>query len=155
MKKMLKFFMFFLLCIFSCFYLTACDNINNPKEYKIVFMVDDEEYHTITTSGKSIIKLPENPTKDGYTFDGWYLDRDVWKDSFVASTLQNTLLTDDIEVYAKFNVVHSHSLTHHIKEESTCTEKGMEEYWSCEGCGKNLVMLLQQLKLHTHKKLPH
>ena len=43
-------------------------------EFSLNYIVDGEIYHTATTNGKEIVKIPENPTKQEYIFDGWYLD---------------------------------------------------------------------------------
>ena len=42
--------------------------------YTITFLVDEEEYSKTTQEFGSIIPFPENPTKEGFTFDGWYMD---------------------------------------------------------------------------------
>ena len=49
--------------------------------------------------------MPENPTKTGYEFDGWYLDEDVWSESFTANSLLDTPISSDMSVYAKFTAV--------------------------------------------------
>ena len=49
----------------------------------------------------STITLPPNPTKDGFTFDGWYTDDNTFKNQFDATTP----VTADITLYAKWTAV--------------------------------------------------
>ena len=87
-----------LTCVFG---LTACDkNVNN---FNLSFKVDGEVYQTITTTGNESISIPENPTKTGYTFDGWFWDKDVWSKPFTANSLLDAPISSDMSVYAKFN----------------------------------------------------
>ena len=68
------------------------------KSYAIEYIVDDEIYKTdYELEGHKIIK-PSNPTKDGYNFEGWYLDTE-YKNEF---DFENTKITDNIVLYAKF-----------------------------------------------------
>ena len=53
--------------------LAAC---GGAVQFKLNFIVDGEVYATIDTSGNEAIKMPEDPTKEGDTFDGWYWDKD-------------------------------------------------------------------------------
>lgn len=71
-------------------------------EFKVRFMVDDTVYATIATKGNEKIKLPKNPKKEGYTFDGWYWDEDVWQEPFTANSLLDAPLSENMSVYAKF-----------------------------------------------------
>ena len=43
-------------------------------KYDITFMADGQVIETIKTSGNELITLPTAPTKQGYTFKGWYFD---------------------------------------------------------------------------------
>lgn len=47
--------------------------------------------------GKTIV-LPKAPTKDGFTFDGWFTDDENFKNAFT----EETLVTENITVYAKW-----------------------------------------------------
>jgi uncharacterized repeat protein (TIGR02543 family) len=68
------------------------------KEATLSFIVDDEVYHTIKTKGKESITLPDDPTKDGYTFDGWFID-DECKNAFEFDVMPASNTT----IYAKWN----------------------------------------------------
>lgn len=65
-------------------------------------MVDGEIYATLNTSGEEIIKMPENPTKDDYDFDGWYWDKDTWQTPFTANSAFRRPLSSDMNVYCKW-----------------------------------------------------
>ena len=56
-----------LMCIFG---FSAC----NKVEFKVNFMVDGAVYATVNTNGEETIKMPEDPVKEDYVFDGWYWD---------------------------------------------------------------------------------
>ena len=71
-------------------------------QFKLNFIVDGEVYATIDTSGNESIKLPENPTKEGEVFDGWYWDKDTWQKPFTANSLLDAPLSSDMNIYAKW-----------------------------------------------------
>ena len=84
-----------ILCIFG---LSACGKVAS----KVNFVVDGEVYSTLSTKGEEVIKMPENPTKDDYVFDGWYWDKDTWKIPFTANSLLDAPLSSDMSVYCKW-----------------------------------------------------
>lgn len=47
----------------------SCDKKINVK---LDFIVEDELYASITTSGGDSIEMPADPEKSGFVFDGWY-----------------------------------------------------------------------------------
>ncbi len=82
--------------------LTACGGgVNN---FKLSFIVDDEVYATIETTGNEIVTIPNNPTKDNYIFEGWYWDNDIWEKPFTANSLLDAPISSDMKVYAKFKI---------------------------------------------------
>ena len=83
---------------FSMFF--SCSNL----KFKVEFIVDGEVYETVSTRDKSEIEIPKNPEKEGFDFDGWYLDDGRWNDKFTANSLLDTPISDDmvLKVYAKF-----------------------------------------------------
>lgn len=81
-----------LFCLSSC----------SKAEFELNFIVDDETYATVATGGNETIKMPDDPTKEGYTFDGWYWDDGEWKKPFTANSLLDAPLSSDMSVYAKF-----------------------------------------------------
>lgn len=75
---------------------------NLKVSFELNFIVDDEIYSTVETNGNEIISMPQDPTKENYTFDGWYWDKDIWKNEFTARSLLDTPLSSNMEVYAHF-----------------------------------------------------
>ena len=49
------------------------------------------------------VTLPEAPTKDGFTFDGWFTDNGTFENAFTA----DTAVTENITVYAKWNAAYT------------------------------------------------
>ena len=98
MKKKVSILFGVILALVFAFALTACGKVS----LKLTFKVDGVDYATISTSGDEVIKLPENPTKDGYVFDGWFWDEGTWQKPFTANSLLDTPLSSDMSVYAKF-----------------------------------------------------
>ena len=99
MKKFTPMLCIILLAICSIFTFAACSKV----EFKVNFMVDNEVYATINTSGQEVIKMPTNPTKEGYIFDGWFWDENYWQRPFTANSLLDAPLSSDMNVYAKWS----------------------------------------------------
>ena len=86
--------------LLSCFlFLSACNQIS----FKVNFIIENEVYYTINTIGNETLMLPDDPTKDGYIFDGWYWDNNVWQRPFTVNSLLNEPLKSNISVYAKWD----------------------------------------------------
>ena len=97
-KRSLTIIVIALLCaLVTAFALVGCGKV----DFKLNFIVDGEVCATISTNGEESIKLPANPEKDGYIFDGWYWDNEIWKKPFTANSLLDTPLSSDMSVYAK------------------------------------------------------
>ena len=71
-------------------------------EFKVDFMVDGSVYASVSTSGDEVIKMPNDPEKSGYVFDGWYWDEGTWQKPFTADSLLNEPLSSNMSVYAKW-----------------------------------------------------
>lgn len=90
-------------CLLSLFLLSilllnsGC-SLFNPQ---IIFVVENEDYAILNATTDSI-PLPEEPQKEGFTFDGWYLDKDIWANPLTLESLQQLQFFDDIKVYAKW-----------------------------------------------------
>lgn len=65
--------------------------------HTVTFVVDGSPYKTLSVeSGKTLSSLPANPEKNGYYFDAWYFDNEIWTQPFGTSTA----VIADITVYA-------------------------------------------------------
>lgn len=111
MKKLGRaIFLAVLVLILAIVILTACNNKghgqtnDNTQDKKpvVVFIVDGVEYSRVETKGNEIIVMPTNPKKDGYTFVGWFWDKDTWQRPFTANTMLNEPMNSDMKVYAYF-----------------------------------------------------
>ena len=98
MKKKYLIFIEIISLLFIC--LTGFVGCGNT--HKIKFMVDDKVYYTIKTSGNETISMPDNPTKENYTFDGWYLDNGTWEKPFTINSLLDEPISSDMKVYVKW-----------------------------------------------------
>lgn len=103
--------------------LTAC----NKTSYNIDFMVDNAVYATVETQGDATVQMPSAPSKEGYTFDGWYWDNGTWNEPFTENSLLETPLTSNATVYAKFTEIHSHTYETTVIP-PTCEEDGYTVY---------------------------
>lgn len=81
----------------------------NIKTYTINFVLDEE--HTVSPQtvdfGGRVVR-PADPTKIGYTFDGWYLTDSCTGDKFdFATVINDTYMQskDSLTLYAKFNPI--------------------------------------------------
>lgn len=99
----------FLLIVSGIVILTSCGGV--VENFNLSFKVDGDVYQTMTTTGAESISIPQNPTKEGYTFDGWYWDKDEWNEPFTANSLLNAPISSDMSVYAKFNAI-SYDITY-------------------------------------------
>ncbi len=61
--------------------------------YTYRFLVDEEVYSTGTVEENTVIELPEAPTKEGYTFNGWTLNGEEYTGGPI---------TSDIDIIANF-----------------------------------------------------
>lgn len=97
-----------LLCIFL-FTLTACLTACGQQielDYNIDFNVDGKIVHTVGTDGTKI-KMPANPSKENYTFEGWYWKENGKGDRFTLNSLLDQPLSESnhYTVYAYFKGV--------------------------------------------------
>ena len=115
----------------------------------ISFDVDGTIEKTISTSGKEVVKMPEDPTKEGYTFDGWYWDKDTWEKPFTANSLLEVPLSSNMTVYARFTIIPLSEDPTHVHEygdweivnAATCTTPGLRKQVCI--CGKENIEILE------------
>lgn len=83
-------------CVFQSVKVTYGESVTN---YSVSFFDGDEEYteyaKKVEENGK--LERPEDPKKDGYVFDGWYIDSEFSKEYDFDSSV-----TADLKLYAKF-----------------------------------------------------
>ncbi|MBR5439855.1 MAG: InlB B-repeat-containing protein [Clostridia bacterium] len=77
----------------------ACDS---TPVLKVTFKVDGETYKTVDVKMEQVITLPQEPTKEGCTFDGWYVDDITFQRPFTENSMIEEKFNVDITVYAKW-----------------------------------------------------
>ncbi|MCQ2387791.1 MAG: InlB B-repeat-containing protein, partial [Clostridia bacterium] len=146
MKKKFLVVLFLCVCVIFCTIgFTACED--SPVSFKLNFFVDNVIVKTIDTTGNEVISVPNNPEKEGYTFEGWFWDKDTWQRPFTANSLLNEPLSSDMSVYAKFSENHIHSYSEQVFE-PTCTEQGYSLH-TCS-CGDVYKDTYVNAKGHTY-----
>lgn len=106
-----------ILAIIACLFLTGCGCANkNITEFTVDFDSNGGtivESQTITNGEKAT--KPTNPTKEGYIFDGWYLDLDD-ADEYDF----NSKVTKDITLEAKWKVATGGEVEEEKPAEKAC-----------------------------------
>ena len=111
----------------------------NP-EYTLTFYDNDGETilaEQTETVGETYT-LPENPTKEGYKFAGWYLDESYSEDKRLYGGLQTVNQTDGIAAYAKWE-----SITYTVKLDAnggTAKTEGFGDWFSISEYGKSVQL---------------
>jgi len=83
--------------------LTGCNN--NAVSFEINFDSNGGSIvESVNYDGSSTVTIPDNPTKEGFIFDGWYWDNETFDNPFTANSLLDTPIEDDITLYAKWNI---------------------------------------------------
>ena len=97
-KRVVEYFVM-ITCLIS---LVSC----GPKaeaEYRVEFDSNGgTQVVSIVTDGKSTLSFPEDPTKEGYLFMGWYWDDEFFLNPFAENSLTRKPITDHLTVYAKW-----------------------------------------------------
>ncbi len=78
---------------------------NGEKTYTISFEVDGIIYESLSAEGKGSLTMPKLPTKEGYIFEGWFFDKDIWGKELTKDTLSLTPISSDTVVYAKWSAI--------------------------------------------------
>lgn len=90
------------LSLIAVLFLSAC---TNGVEFAINFNSNGgSDVASITTDGKSTISLPNDPTKEGYSFGGWYWDNNTFSNPFTVNSLLDTPISSNLTVYAKWEI---------------------------------------------------
>ncbi|MCD8308183.1 MAG: InlB B-repeat-containing protein [Clostridia bacterium] len=91
MKKLYKGLLAAALAIVLClaFVLSACGGI------KVTFVITDSDSETVTVDKGSAVDQPEDPTREGYVFSGWYADENCTEEFDFS-----TEITEKTSVYA-------------------------------------------------------
>ena len=86
----------------SAFWLTGC--LSGGVSFEINFESNGgTPVESIETRGNETLKIPSNPTREGYIFGGWYWDNGIWERPFTANSILETQLSSDMTVYARWH----------------------------------------------------
>ena len=104
----------------------------------------------LVTSGEAVTQ-PSDPERTGYIFRGWYTDEACTEAYDFAAAV-----TADLTLYAKWEAVHTHTVTLVEGKAPTCTQPGTKAYYVCE-CGaafEDEAMTKPIADLETWKVIP-
>ena len=139
----MKKFLVLLAAIMTAALLAACHKI----DFRLNFVSDGAVYSVIDIENDKTIKLPEDPQKEDYEFEGWYWDDGEWEKPFTVNSLLNTPLSSDMNVYARFRHLHC-TFDKETVIEPTCTEQGYTLH-ECE-CGESIKTDYVPTAAHTY-----
>lgn len=95
--KIFKLIAVSLILALSCMFIACTTSV----EHTLNFAVDDDIYETKSIHDSEIIIIPDTPSKEGYDFDGWYWDNNVWEKPLTDNSFFDT--SNANTVYAKWN----------------------------------------------------
>ena len=92
-----------LIALIACFIVPSIFLVAGCKEdtYKLNFYNEGSQYHSLEIKKGQKIEMPQEPTKDGFSFGGWYFDEGVWEDEYDGKSIKKntTLYAKWIEVF--------------------------------------------------------
>ena len=95
LKSIIKIAPFFMILLIAC-------SAGCITDMTVNFYVDDKLYYQMGVDGTKSLSLPPNPTKEGYSFAGWYFDKGVWDKPVTFTSLLDMPLAGEVAVYAYF-----------------------------------------------------
>ena len=111
-------------------------NQGEKQTYTITFDTQGgSEVKPIIVKEGETINLPSNPTRDGYRFEGWYLDPEYVNQFYFYDNVSS-----NITLYAKWGCEHTPVLDAAVAP--TCTETGLTDGSHCSKC--NAVLRKQE-----------
>ncbi len=129
--KTVKFTLVFCIVVALIFCFIGCDTDSTGDiDIGYVAMFDTQGGSVIDPinilNGGSV-SLPQNPTKEGFVFGGWYLDSDC------THSFDEEFITSNIMLYAKWNEC-EHSIVVNPSLAPTCEKDGYTESSYCSIC---------------------
>ena len=133
MKKRLLLLTILALVLGACIVLSSCDKSNTDNSQNVTVTFDTKGGSAIesvqVTKGEKVAK-PQDPQKEGYTLEGWYVDDEKW--SFDSNTV-----TDSMTLVAKW-VPTTYTITYvgDVTNTSKATYTIEDESFDLTGTGK-------------------
>ena len=106
MKKFIAVIIALILSVTSLI-LIGCDRSgrgSSGNSVCIEFYLEETLYERVKADN-AVYKLPDEPEKDGYNFDGWYWDKDLWENPLSEESVKNKIDAGEktLKVYGKWN----------------------------------------------------
>ena len=97
---MKKYLLILLSLAILCFAFTSCEYLSKENDNNVTISFDTDGGSTVeaqsVTKGETVIE-PKDPTKEGYIFDGWYVNDSKWD--------FNTEVSENVTLKAKWIVI--------------------------------------------------
>ena len=97
------------LLLVTLLFVTALVGCHPAPKYTVRFVIDEQIVVKDVKEGK--VELPQDPAKEGYSFDGWYVSVDGQEVSFYDLFPNGEGIDRDLEVFAKWREVVA---VHHV-----------------------------------------
>ena len=110
MKK--KLLTFFITCLSICVSLLVLASCTESAVYKVDFKVGETSTSIEVVEGGKVSK-PQNPVKNGYDFNGWYVGDTAW-------SFEDNVVNDNVTLEAKFAPT-VYNLTYNLNGGSVAT----------------------------------
>ncbi|MCX4363192.1 MAG: leucine-rich repeat protein [Clostridia bacterium] len=100
MRKISKFILVVMLVVLTASLFAAC-TVKEDNKLSVTFVSNDEAYATAENIQQIKDVFDNQPSREGYVFKGWYLDKDVWTQEVLNSDLEEIIKgTNQVNVYA-------------------------------------------------------
>ena len=124
------------------------------QKSEVCFYVDsgegEEEYWSFEINWNNVsLSLPEDPTREGYIFDGWYFDNGTFKYKYNEDYFENNEFMRKVSLYAKWvKEPCYHTSTTVSITDPTCVTEGHKDT-ICRSC--NAVIATETIPTIEHK----
>ena len=115
-KFRFKWVLLILLVVLIILFIIICCSIKKRKKRKVVFINGDKIEKVFKTKFRKTIEYPETPTKEGFKFAGWFMDK-KFKKEYAFDVLKKK---KNLYLYAKFVECTEEELAKTDNEEVSC-----------------------------------
>ena len=113
--------------------IVSCTPKQSNTEFEVAFDSDGGSLVAAQTVAKGgLVVKPEAPTKEGYSFIGWYNNDVEWN-------FENDVVNEKLTLTAKWAEEHTHTPVVDKAVAPTCTETGLTEGSHCSECNEIIV----------------
>lgn len=132
MNRKIYFRSFFVvaLMMLSFVLLVACADVGVKMEVVFDSNLGENGIFTVKVKNPQEFKLPSDPVRENYSFDGWYLDNGEWEEPFTVQSLLDLPVSEEMKltVYAKWlgeeHVIHFDCTTADVSLEDVTVRYG-------------------------------